>query len=486
VIIPAVGPERTVRPLSNIGTYFFAGAIGGICNVCLTIWLLRVLGGPGYKSIGLALSASVFVTALTFEWLRLFALRFSAEPRALGSVYALYWMSAVALTAAAGLAALFGVGRNLEFGGLLIAAIATSQAVSDFLIVLARGAGNTVMVLLIQAGRGVAALVACGVTALATHDPKATLLALVCAQVAVSCVATLLFRGTLPRGAAFSRTTALQIFRFGGPLMASALINSLLSMSDRWVITFSPVRFPDSAIGGYIGVSDIYIRAFTFFAGILIGAFIQDISAEFDRGESGNASSRLSLMGTIFSMAVAPIVVASTVLANHVSMLLFANSSAHPTALLFAAIVIAVATHIGRNALVETLLLLEKRTILVLSINIACLAAAFAFSYILIPHLGMLGVPVGYTLASLAAGIVGVACMRRATRQLLVLKDATWFAAAALASGAVVRVLIPDSAPTWLMLASFAALYASAALFVLYNRLGRDGLKRLAFWRSNQ
>jgi hypothetical protein len=36
------------------------------------------------------------------------------------------------------------------------------------------------------------------------------------------------------------------------------------------------------------------------------------------------------------------------------------------------------------------------------------------------------------------------------------------------------------------MLASFAALYASAALFVLYNRLGRDGLKRLAFWRSNQ
>ncbi|HWA23445.1 MAG TPA: hypothetical protein VG735_13705 [Caulobacterales bacterium] len=63
-VAPAAG--EPAGALLRTLTYFVSGALGGLCSVALTLLLLRLLGGEGYKSVGLALSASMFVIAVTF------------------------------------------------------------------------------------------------------------------------------------------------------------------------------------------------------------------------------------------------------------------------------------------------------------------------------------------------------------------------------------------------------------------------------------
>jgi O-antigen/teichoic acid export membrane protein len=464
--------RASAQPLLRAANYFLAGGLGGAFNVLLTVALLRLLGGAGYKTVGLALSASMFVGALTFEWLRFYTLRFGGEPWRLGPIYALYAISAVALTAAAGAMALFGVRPELEFFVILVALIAVAQAVCDVLIVVARGAGNLHMLFVMQAARGGLALLICGATAAATQSPQAVLISLVACNAAVSLLTLFVFRRSMPPAAAFSSYAALDVLRFGGPLTASAVINTLLLMSDRWIISFAG-GFHDATVGGYIGLSDIAIRGLTFFAGVVVGAFLQDMLAAFDRHEVERAAAHYGLMTIVFTAIVAPIVVASTLLGADVGAVVLSRIEDQPSWMIFGAIVVAVATHITRNALIETLLLLEKRTMLALAINVGCLALAVALSVVLMPLWGMAGAPLAYTFACLAATTLSVALMRRETRALLSLKTAACVPAAAVFAGLICVFLAPAEAPAWIRLAAFALLYGAMLV-----PIGRESLRR--------
>jgi O-antigen/teichoic acid export membrane protein len=465
-VAPAAG--EPAGALLRTLTYFVSGALGGLCSVALTLLLLRLLGGEGYKSVGLALSASMFVIAVTFEWLRFYALRFGAEPWRLGPIYSLYALSAAALLSATGIMMLLGVRGQNETFALIVAAIAIAQAVCDLLIVVARSASNALMLVIMQAGRGAVALAACGATAAITGDPQATLITYVAAYAGVSVLTAAAFRRSMPPGTLFSVSDALRILHFGGPLMVSALVNSLLLMSDRWIITLAG-RFTDAAIGGYIGLSDICIRALVFFAGVLVSAFLQDILAAFDRGEQDKAGGHYSLMTAIFAVVMAPIAIGAVIFSAEAASL-FARTAQLPP-LLFTSIVIAVIAHVSRNALIETLLLLEKRTVLVLAINVGALAFALGLSFILTPIWGMAGVPIAFSIASVTAGAVGLAVMRPQTRALLALDATARVIVAAIAAGLVCVYVVPHSIPAWTRLAAFAGLYAAFLAPLLVQRL---------------
>ena len=137
---------------------------------------------------------------------------------------------------------------------------------------------------------------------------------------------------------------------------------------------------------------------------------------------------------------------------------------------MFTSIVIAVVAHISRNALIETLLLLEKRTLLVLAINLGAFAFAVALSFVLTPIWAMVGVPIAFTIASVTAGIVGLVVMRPKTRALLALDETARVVAAAIAAG-LLSLYLPHTFPTWARFALFALAYAFFLAPLLRQRL---------------
>ncbi|HWA21023.1 MAG TPA: hypothetical protein VG735_01350 [Caulobacterales bacterium] len=466
----------TLRPpVRRTITFFASGAVGGGCNVLLTLTLLRLFSGAEYKTIGLSLSASVFASALAFEWLRLYAFRFWAEQEKFGSIYTLYVLSALLLLCGGGALQLLSPGGPAGVAASLVAAIAIVQALGDFLILLGRARSLYRMVVLVQAGRGIATLLVCAAVGYLTRDAQVTLCALVATHVIVSSIALFTFRHRIPPRTPFSWDAAGQVLRFGLPLMISALVNSLLSMSDRWILSLSNMHFTDDHIGGYIGVSDLYVRALSFFSGVLLGAFLQDILFDFDSESSGAANARYRTMMLAFTAVVAPILFGSVVFGGDLAALIIPGEAARPSAALFAAIVFAVSTHITRNALIETILLLEKRTILVLAINIGCLVLAVGVGLSLLPVLGMAAVPIGFIVSGVAGSVASLVCMAPATRKLVSSPEplAPLALAGAAAIGSEAIGLLVGWSPLERM-ALFSIAYGAGALIFGWCRYGSE------------
>ena len=95
------------------------------------------------------------------------------------------------------------------------------------------------------------------------------------------------------------------------------------------------------------------------------------------------------------------------------------------------------------------------------------------------PRFGMIGAPVAFALASLAATLIGLGCMKRSTRTLLGARAAIGIVLAALIAGLVIRACTPARAPDWLLLAAYAMLYG-VLLFALARAQIRRALSAFA------
>jgi O-antigen/teichoic acid export membrane protein len=445
--------------------FVFAGAVAGACNVALTLFLLQLMGGEGYRVVGLSLSASVAASALAFEWLRIFSLRFSNAPEKFAAVYWLYAGASLALFAGGGVLALAAPTSALVLAAPLIALISIVQAIGDFLIVMGRGRGNLGLVVLVQAGRGVLSVLVCAAIAETVGDPFAVLGGFIASHAAISLIAVAAHRATLPASGAFRAEHARDVMRFGAPLMASALVNALLAMSDRWIAASPVSGLSEASAGGYIAAADLFGRALTFVAGVLVAALVQDIAAAHDEGRAKLARERHALLVTGFTALAAPVVVAAALFGSDLAAILFSDPGARPDALTFAAVAGAVAAHTARNALVETILLIQKRTGLVLGLNILALVLAWGLSFPLAARLGVVGVPIAFILAAFVATLVSLLVIGPGLRGALVAPAPIGAAVLAILCGwgAILGSEFLSLAPSG-RLAAFAGSYVAAGL----------------------
>ena len=391
-----------------------ARALNGGISLLIVFVLSNYFTPAEYGRFGLIHSAYVTISTLCFFWLGAYLFRFSDVSQTRTSLLQLVLISGFIMVGIVLALMIFGFAPTYS-DGLIIAlgamALGGFSAVQEFLA----GRQYYRQYFLSSGLRFGLAAALVFLALMYLRNPMAVMLAVIFGLAVPAVImfavhgagATLGTRGGMGR---FDANQMASVLRYSAPFVAINLTNAVINVADRVVIG----QVLDlQSVGLYVGAQDLTMQIIGASAGVLLLRIAAPSMRDFD----GQGMSRATARAFVRRMALAGggflgLIAACLVLAPQTYFLLLAPEAQRAAQNFYVLMTIGGGVFFLTTLIFHTVLMIEKRTLIMASASLIVLFANVAGNLVLVPGYGLTGAAAALLVSSLL-GLVYSAFMTR-------------------------------------------------------------------------